>query len=80
MAHCKSLSELAATADESAIVTTTSAFDLAHYLQERAALVERQLALSAPQSSGLANRLIEAMNYSLMAGGKRLRPILALAA
>ena len=80
MAHCKSLSELAATADESAIVTTTSAFDLAHYLQERAALIERQLALSAPQSSGLANRLIEAMNYSLMAGGKRLRPILALAA
>jgi geranylgeranyl diphosphate synthase, type II len=51
-----------------------------NYLRERAALVERELADRACQSDGPANRLFEAMRYSLMAGGKRLRPILALAA
>jgi geranylgeranyl diphosphate synthase, type II len=54
--------------------------DLEFYLRERAALVERELAGRACKADGPANRLAEAMRYSLMAGGKRLRPILALAA
>ena len=29
-----------------------------------------------PEESGYQSRLIEAMSYSVMAGGKRLRPIL----
>ncbi len=56
------------------------AFDLDHYMKERAALVEGALAACVPESDGPAGRLFEAMRYSLMAGGKRLRPTLVLAA
>src|SRR3984893_6989197 len=56
------------------------AHDFDRYLKERAALVERALAECVAESSGPASRLFEAMRYSLMAGGKRLRPVLALAA
>ena len=33
-----------------------------------------------PQKDGYNDVLIDAMNYSLLSGGKRLRPVLALAA
>jgi geranylgeranyl diphosphate synthase type II len=55
-------------------------FQLERYLKERAALVERALSQLVPQPSGASARLLEAMRYSLLGGGKRLRPILALAA
>src|SRR5271163_945913 len=61
-------------------VNGAGAFDLDHYLKERAALVERALAACVAESEGPAGRLFEAMRYSLMAGGKRLRPVLTLAA
>ena len=54
-------------------------FELDRYLKERGALVERLLDAAAPQSEGPSARLDEAMRYSLLDGGKRLRPILALA-
>jgi geranylgeranyl diphosphate synthase type II len=57
-----------------------TAFDLNRYMKERAALVEEALAQNVPAVSGPASPLIEAMRYSLLAGGKRLRPMLALAA
>jgi geranylgeranyl diphosphate synthase, type II len=60
-------------------INGASPFDLAHYLHERAELIEQQLAISVPASSGPASRLTEAMRYSLLAGGKRLRPILVIA-
>jgi len=54
---------------------------LAEYLTERRALVEAALLARAEQRwAGVPARLSEAMRYSLFAGGKRLRPILALAA
>ncbi len=56
------------------------AFDLAQYMKDRAALVERTLERQVPSRNGRAERLSEAMRYSLLAGGKRLRPILAIAA
>lgn len=55
-------------------------FVLEQYLKERAALVERELRHLIAMPEGPASRLFEAMRYSLLAGGKRLRPILALAA
>ncbi|HYB91342.1 MAG TPA: farnesyl diphosphate synthase [Candidatus Binataceae bacterium] len=55
-------------------------FELDRYLKERAVLIERALAASVKPHGGPAGRLFEAMRYSLLAGGKRLRPILALAA
>ena len=60
--------------------TADSAFDFDSYLKDRAAMVERALATKVAESDGPASRLFEAMRYSLMAGGKRLRPVLALAA
>lgn len=75
----KSSSEPAAT-DEDDIFVSQSRLELAEYLKQRAELIERRLAMSLPTPDGSDSRLIEAMRYSLMAGGKRLRPILSLAA
>ncbi|MBV8771024.1 MAG: polyprenyl synthetase family protein [Deltaproteobacteria bacterium] len=69
-----------ATSGETAVAFTDPPFNLADYLKDRSALIERQLTIVLPQSNEPAARLVEAMRYSLMAGGKRLRPILALAA
>jgi geranylgeranyl diphosphate synthase type II len=55
------------------------AFSLEAYLHNRAATIGRALAHSVPEPSGPAARLFESMRYSLLAGGKRLRPVLALA-
>src|ERR1700755_877738 len=56
------------------------AFDLDGYLKERKGLVETALAAHLEKASEAPATLNEAMAYSLLAGGKRLRPILALAA
>lgn len=50
------------------------------YIQDQAALVERELMHSLPEEWNVPKALRESMMYSLMAGGKRLRPILMLAA
>src|SRR5271170_6954815 len=54
-------------------------FDLHSYLKERAQLIERALKQSVDEPTGAAARLHEAIRYSLLAGGKRLRPVLVLA-
>jgi len=56
-------------------VTTT----IKHYLDERKTLVDKALQKFMPNPSGLASDVIKAMNYSLFAGGKRIRPILCIA-
>ncbi len=56
------------------------AFSLDRYLKERSQLVERELSAMVISSPGPASKLFEAMRYSLLDGGKRLRPILALGA
>lgn len=43
-------------------------------------LIEAKLALSLPLSETYDKTILEAMNYSLLAGGKRLRPVLMMAA
>ncbi len=55
-------------------------FDLKAYLEERRGLVNQALKAYLPQVRGPAFRLTKAMHYSLFVGGKRLRPILCLAA
>jgi geranylgeranyl diphosphate synthase type II len=54
--------------------------DLEAYLEERRGLVNRTLQAYLPQVRGPAFRVTQAMHYSLFVGGKRLRPILCLAA
>jgi geranylgeranyl diphosphate synthase type II len=55
-------------------------FDLTSYLKERKEKVEKTLEKYFPEESGYGKRVIAAANYSLSAGGKRIRPILCLAA
>jgi geranylgeranyl diphosphate synthase, type II len=55
----------------------STAFDLGAYLAERQPLVEAALDAAVPP--GYPDKIYEAMRYSLLAGGKRLRPILCLA-
>ncbi|MBF0178841.1 MAG: polyprenyl synthetase family protein [Magnetococcales bacterium] len=54
--------------------------DLALYLEERKQLVEHALEELLPPVHRPPQRLNAAIRYSLMGGGKRLRPILVLAA
>jgi len=55
----------------------SAAFDLSEYLSARKALVEAALDRAVPVVEPPA--IYESMRYSLLAGGKRLRPILCLA-
>ena len=52
-------------------------FDLNSYLKEQKALIEAALDSSLPIEK--PEKIYESMRYSLLAGGKRLRPILCLA-
>ncbi|MEY3327851.1 MAG: geranylgeranyl diphosphate synthase CrtE [Planktothrix agardhii] len=54
-----------------------SQFDLSAYLTQRQTLVEQALDQSLPLI--YPEKIYESMRYSLLAGGKRLRPILCLA-
>ena len=55
-------------------------FDLEQYLAIRASWIEESLEARLPPADAPPAVLHEAMRYSVMAGGKRLRPILCLAA
>jgi geranylgeranyl diphosphate synthase, type II len=57
-----------------------SSFNLDSWLSRRRAKVDAVLDAELPQPNDDPGRLIEAMRYSLLAPGKRLRPVLALAA
>jgi geranylgeranyl diphosphate synthase type II len=72
--------DFAADHDSPPAANGRAGLDLDHYMRERAAIVERALTECVAEPAGPAGRLFEAMRYSLMAGGKRLRPVLALAA
>ena len=58
----------------------TTDWQLKPYLQERLQLVETALDRFLPQATTLPESLHGAMRYSVFAGGKRIRPILMLAA
>ena len=53
---------------------------LAAWMESRRAEVEDALKRSLPSVAAPPTRLHEAMHYSVMAGGKRIRPLLAIAA
>jgi geranylgeranyl diphosphate synthase type II len=56
----------------------SSPFDLKTYLQSKQQQMNDRLLRSLPPSA--SSRIADAMRYSVMAGGKRLRPVLCLAA
>ena len=47
-------------------------------LLDRASMFEEVLKKYIPKEEGYAKTVLEAMNYSLLAGGKRLRPVMML--
>jgi geranylgeranyl diphosphate synthase type II len=55
-----------------------SGFDLAAYLADRRQRVDEALAAVLPPEDTRPTSVHQAMRYSLMAGGKRLRPILVI--
>lgn len=63
-----------------ALRATATAFDLETYLSTKKAIVEVALENSLEATNPNVEKIIESMKYSLMAGGKRIRPILCLAA
>jgi len=54
--------------------------DLKQYIKERCELVDSRLMMAMPSETELPFSLHKSMRYSTFAGGKRLRPILMLAA
>jgi geranylgeranyl pyrophosphate synthase len=61
-------------------MAATSATDVSRYLAERRQEVDGELSRLLPAESAWPQRLHRAIRHSLFAGGKRLRPILCLAA
>jgi geranylgeranyl diphosphate synthase type II len=55
-------------------------FDLNRYIKERCDLVDKRLQMAMPAENEPPYSLHTAMRYSTFAGGKRIRPILLLAA
>ena len=53
--------------------------DIKKYLTEKKAIVDNALKTYLPQPEGPTADMVKAMNHSLFAGGKRLRPILCVA-
>lgn len=60
--------------------SATGTFDLKRYLKEKKDLVERALDLSVQPTCKEVKKITESMRYSLLAGGKRIRPIMCIAA
>lgn len=50
------------------------------YLSRKKEIIDKKLLELLPDSSDLCNKLHESMRYSISAGGKRLRPVLCIAA
>jgi len=59
---------------------TATAFDLGTYMEEKRLLTEAALDASLVSSCKQTDVIVESMRYSLMAGGKRVRPMLVYAA
>lgn len=67
-----------ATVEEKAATETT--FDLEQYFATKIPSVEEALKASVVSQMPQTDKICESMAYSLMAGGKRIRPILCIAA
>ncbi len=62
------------------IIGSLTGFDLAQYLSEGKKFVEDSIQEFLPRKNSYPESIHSAMDYSVMAGGKRLRPILVIAA
>jgi geranylgeranyl diphosphate synthase type II len=60
------------------LLATTTNFDLNTYLDTKKKIVDVALDKSLQATDKNVERIVESMKYSLLAGGKRVRPILVL--
>lgn len=65
---------------ETETAPSSSTFDLNAYLLEKKGPIEDALEKSIVSTSKETDKICESMSYSLMAGGKRIRPVLCIAA
>lgn len=63
-----------------AVAPAKTEFDLNAYIADKLPHVERALDASVQSLEPQTEKIVAAMKYSLMAGGKRIRPVLCLAA
>jgi len=61
-------------------MAATTAFDLKAYMEEKRVYTEEALDASLRSTCSQTDLIVESMRYSLLAGGKRVRPMLCLAA
>jgi geranylgeranyl diphosphate synthase, type II len=64
----------------SSAATESITFDLKNYFTTKLPIVEKALDESLVSTERETDKIVESMKYSLMAGGKRIRPILCIAA
>jgi hypothetical protein len=76
---CLELSAPTASA-ETAAASSSTPFDLKAYFAQQLPHVEQALEESVISTEPQTQKIVESMKYSLMAGGKRIRPILCIAA
>ena len=62
------------------VSSVATSFDLNSYLLSKKGPIEAALEASVKSRIPQTDKICEAMGYSLMAGGKRIRPVLCLAA
>lgn len=60
------------------VLSTATNFDLETYLDTKKRIVDQALDRSLTANDKNVEKIIESMRYSLLAGGKRVRPILVL--
>lgn len=60
-------------------ILTPGTRELQNYLSKKRAVVDKALEAYLAETNQLASQVVDAMRYSVFAGGKRLRPILCLA-
>lgn len=65
---------------KTALSSTATEFDLDAYLMAKKGPIEAALNASIVSTEPQTKKICESMLYSLMAGGKRIRPVLCLAA
>jgi geranylgeranyl diphosphate synthase type II len=63
-----------------AVAPSKTEFDLNSYIAEKLPHIEKALDESVVSKEPQTEKIVSAMKYSLMAGGKRIRPVLCLAA
>jgi Polyprenyl synthetase len=71
--------EAAAAAADPATSPAAQEFDLNAYILDKLPAIEKALDDSLVSKESQTDKIVEAMKYSLMAGGKRIRPVLCLA-